>query len=202
MKHTCLLILLAGAVFLGGCDKQTRLNTEKIAVQQRTQSQQLAAIQSQMTSLAPMLDKMNDFYFEKSHDEAFFFHTNTLYLMLTVGQKIQAQLQAADTDRETEHALAYAYHTNQLRTMYLCTAELEETLTAQESRIVDRVNVESRHVALVLSADLSQQIKRLEPDQAEIVQRQEMVAELKQIKSDLELIKARLGITNRPAAQP
>lgn len=202
MKHKYLLLSLAGAVLLCGCDKQTKLNMEKMVLLQQNQSKQLAVIQAQLTSVAPMLDKVNGYYFEKSHDDAFFFHTNTLYLLLTVDRKIEAELQLADTERAAEHALAYDYHTNQLRTMYLCTAQLEETLAAQETRITDKVNAETRQRVAALSADLLQQIKLLAPDEVEIARRKEMAADVAQIKHDLELIKVRLGLTNPPATRP
>jgi hypothetical protein len=205
MNNKCFSLALAGAVLLCGCDKQTRLNTEKIAdlsqkmVQlQKNQATQLAVIQTQLTSLAPMLDKMNNYYFEKSHDDAFFFHTNTLYLLLTVDRKIESELQIADAERQTEHELAYSYHTNQLRTMYLCTAQLEETLANQESRVTDKVNAQTRQVG----TDLLKQIQLLVPDKAETDRRQAMAADVAQLKRDFEQIKLRLGITNPPAAQP
>ncbi|MDD5140867.1 MAG: hypothetical protein PHY43_11475 [Verrucomicrobiales bacterium] len=205
MKNKHLLLALAGAALFCGCDKQTRINTEKIAVLsqkmvvlQQNQANQLATIQTQLTSLAPMLDKMNNSYFEKSHEDAFFFHTNTLYLLLTVDRKIESELQVADTERQAEHALAYSYHTNQLRTMYLTTAQIEEDLTAQENRITDKVNAGTRQVG----ADLLNQIKLLAPDKAETARRMEMEADVAQIKRDLDQIKMRLGITNPPPAQP
>ena len=198
MKKIYLLLSLAGAVLLGGCDKQTKLNTEKLVVAQQNQSTQLVAIHSQLTALAPMLDQVNGYYFEKSHDDAFFFHTNTLYLLLTIGRKIDSELQIADTERQAEHVLAYAYHTNQLRALYLCTAQLEETLASQETRIEDKVNAETRR----MSADLLQQVKLLAPDEAEIARRKNLAAELAQIKSDLQEIKVRLGLTNPPAMRP
>jgi len=209
MKHKFFLLLIAGSAFLCGCDQQTKLNTEKIAVLsqklvllQQSQSQQLATIQSQLTSLAPMLDKMNSYYFEKSHDDAFFFHTNTLYLLLTVDRKIESELQTAATEREAEQAVAYSYHTNQLRTMYLCVAQLEETLAGQEGRITDKVNAETRRVVADVGADVLQQVKLLAPDEVESARRKEMAADVAQIKRSLDEIKMRLAITNPPAARP
>ena len=196
MKHKYLLLSLVGAALLCGCDKQTKLNMEKMVLIQQNQSKQLATIQAQLTAVAPMLDKVNGYYFEKSHDDAFFFHTNTLYLTLTVGRKIESRLQVAETDREAEHALAYSYHTNELRTMYLCTAQLEETLAAQESRMNDKVNAETKRLGDELLVKLSAL------DAAETVRQKEMAADVAQIKRDLEEIKLRLGITNLPAARP
>lgn len=204
MKNKCLLAFV-GAVLLCGCDKQTRLNTEKIellsrklVLLQQNQSAQLAVIQSQLASLAPTLDQKNSSYFEKSHEDAFFFHTNTLFLLLTVDRKIESELQAADTERQAEHALAYAYHTNELRTMYLCVAQLEETLASQESRIEEKVNAQTRQVG----EDLLKQIQLQAPDEIEIARRTEMAAAVAQLKRDLGQIKLRLGITNPSAAMP
>jgi hypothetical protein len=149
-----------------------------------------------------MLDKMNDFYFEKTHDEAFFFHTNTLYLLLTVDKKIEAHLQVADTERESESALAFYYHTNETDTMYFCTAQIQDALTGQEKRIVDNVNAATRRVGTNVSEVVLKQIKLSAPDAAETARRQQLAADVAQIKRDLEAIKARLGITNQPATGP
>jgi outer membrane murein-binding lipoprotein Lpp len=207
MNKTCLL--LAATVLLGGCDKQTKINSAKIEILsqkivqlEQTQSKQLAAIQSQLASLAPMLDKMNDFYFEKTHDEAFFFHTNTLYLLLTVDKKIESHLQLADTERESERELAFYYHTNETDTMYFCTAQIQDALTGQEKRIVDNVNAATRRVGTNVSEVVLKQIKLSAPDAAETARRQQLAADVAQIKRDLEAIKVRLGITNQPATGP
>jgi len=202
MKLNYLLLPLAGAVLLCGCGKQTRINTEKLIQLQQNQAVQIATLQTQLTSLAPMLVRMNSSYFEKSHEDAFFFHTNTLYLLLTVGQKIQSQLQVADSERQAEHALAYSYHTNELRTMYLTIAQIEDDLSNQESRITDKINAETRKVGLAVNDDLRKQMQLLVPDESEATQRQAMAADIAQLKRDLALIKLRLGITNPPAAHP
>lgn len=202
MKLKYLLLPLAAAVLLCGCGKQTRLNTEKLIALQQKQAAQIATLQTQLTTLAPMLERMNSSYFEKSHDDAFFFHTNTLYLLLTVGQKIQAQMQVADSERQAEHALTYSYHTNQLRTMYLAIAQIEEDLTAQENRITDKVNAETRKVGLAVNDDLRKQMQLLVPDESEATQRQQMAADIAQLKRDLQQIKALLSSTNLPAVRP
>lgn len=201
MMNKIFLLSLAGAVLLCGCDKQTKLNTEKLVQLQQKQSAQIAALQAQLNALAPMLDRMNSSYFEKSHDDAFFFHTNTLFLLLTVHRKIEADLQIADAERQAENLLAYSYHTNELRTMYLSVAQLEEDLAAQENRITDKINAETRKVGLALNDDLRKQIQLLAPDKAEPAQRQAMAADLAQLKRDFEQIKLRLS-TNPPPAQP
>ena len=209
MKHICLLLALAGTVILAGCDKQTRLNTEKISLLsqklvllQQNQAAQLATIQSQLSTLAPLLDKVNNYYFEKTHEDAIFFHTNTLYLLLTVDRKIESELQQAATERAAEHALAYEYHTNQIHTLYLCNALLEESLTAQETRMEDKLTAGTRQMIAALYTELLQQIKQLAPDPAELARRQAMAADLAQIKRDLTNIILRLGLTKPPTAQP
>jgi hypothetical protein len=209
MKQKYLLLSLAGAVLLCGCNKQTKINTAKIealtqrvAQLQQSQSQQLAAIQSQLASLAPMLDKMNSAYFEKNHEAEFFYHTNELYLLLTVDKKIEAHLETADLEREAEKSLAYYYHTNQTDTMYFCVAQIEDAMAGQESRVENNVNAETRKVGAALGDELLNAIKLSAPDEAEIARRKELAADVVQIKRDMETIKARLGITNAPAAQP
>jgi len=205
MKQTYLLLALTGAVLLCGCNKQAKLNGEKIeALSQRivqleqTQAGQLTAIQSQLTALTPALDKINGSYFEKSHEDAFFFHTNTLYLLLTVDRKIEAQLQEADTQRQGEHSLAYYYHTNETDTMYFCVAQIENAMEGMETRILEKVNTQTS----LMGDQLSGQIKLLAPDEAEMVRRKDMASDLAQIRRDLDQIMARLKITNSPAAQP
>ncbi len=205
MNKIFFLLPLAGAILLSGCDKQTKLNTAKIEslsqqmVQfQEEQSRQIAAIQSQLALLTPALDKINGSYFEKSHEDAFFFHTNTLFLILTVDRKIEAQLQAAETQRQAESLLALYYHTNQTDTMYFCAAQIQNAMEAQHARTVEKVNTETRRVG----DELAQQIKLVIPDAAEAAWRREQAADLAQFKRDLEVIKARLGITNTPAGVP
>jgi hypothetical protein len=209
MKQIFFFLLFICASFFCGCDKQTKINGDKIEVLsqkiillEQNQSKQMAALQSQMTSLAPMLDKINGSYFEKSHDDAFFFHTNTLFLLLTVDRKIEAQLKVADSEREAEHTLAYYYHTNQTDTLYFCVAQIENAMEGQEIRMVDKINAETRRVSAASNDELLKQIKLLSVDQSEIARRNELAAEVAQIKSDLEAIKTQLGITNPPAVRP
>lgn len=209
MQKTYLLLSLTSAAVLCGCGKQTKINGEKIELLsqkivqlEQNQSKQLAVIQSQLTSLAPMLDKMNNYYFEKNHDDAFFYHTNTLYLLLTVGQKIESQLQVADTERAAQNSLAYSYNTNQTAAMFLCTAQIEDAMTGQESRIENNVNAETRRETTALGDELVKQIKLSAPDAAETARLKEMEADVAQMQRDLDLIKARLGITNQAAIRP
>jgi putative cell wall-binding protein len=205
MKKMFLLFPLAGAVLLCGCNKQNKINGEKIELLsqkivqlEQIQAKQGAEIQSELKALAPTLDKMDSTYFEKTHEDAFFYHTNTLYLLLTVERKIESQLQVADTEREAENALAYYYHTNQTDTMYFCTAQIQTAMEAQEKRIEDNVNAETRQAGAALGEDLLKQFKL--SDDAQTVQDKEMAEAMAQIQRDLEQIKIRLGITNPPAS--
>lgn len=205
-----LLTVLTGTIILCGCNKQAKLNSQKIDILsqkivklEQDQDRQIEVLQSELIQLAPELNKMNSTYFEKNRDESLFFHTNTLYLLLTIGKQIETQLQTADTERETENALAYSYHTNQLGTMYLCTAQAEEAMNDQQKAIVDEVNAETRQVNANSTDALLNQIKAsAAPDPAEVARRKQMEAEMAQMQQDLEAIKARLGITNQPVAQP
>src|SRR5438105_65384 len=70
MRNKKLFLALTGAALLCGCDRQTRLNTEKIESLsqkmlqlQQTQAKQMAVFQTQLTQIAPMMDKMNSIYF-------------------------------------------------------------------------------------------------------------------------------------------
>jgi hypothetical protein len=197
--------VLIGAVLLCGCNQQTKLNTEKIealsqqmAGFEQSQLRQMASIQAQLTALTPALDKINNSYFEKSHEDAFFFHTNTLYLLLTVDRKIEAQLQVAETERQAESSLAFYYHTNQTDTMYFCVAQIENAMESQETRMLDKLNTQTR----LTGNEIMGQIQLLAPDETEIARRKAMESDLAQIKSELEQIMAHLKLTNAPAAQP
>ena len=199
------MLPLTGAVLLCGCDQQAKLNGEKIealsqqVIQlQQNQLREITALQTQLTALTPALDKINNSYFEKSHEDAFFFHTNTLYLLLTVDRKIEAQLQVAETERQADSSLAYYYHTNQTDTMYFCVAQIENALEAQGAQIADKVNTQTR----VTGDQVMGQIKLLVPDDAEIARRKELAAEVSELKQDLDEIKAQLKITSAPPAQP
>jgi hypothetical protein len=201
MKIKNLFPMLAAGLLLCGCNKQTKLNTEKIetltqnvAQFQQSQAKQLADLQAQLTALAPTLDKMNDFYFERSHDQAFFFHTNTLYLILNVDKNIESLLSVANTERAAENKLAYACYTNQMGTLYLCTAVLQEAVTNSESRIEENVNAETRRLTGTLSLELQKQIIQSATDPAGVARQKLIMADVADIKADLELIKAKLGL--------
>jgi len=170
---------------------------------QEAQARQMAVFQTQLTSLAPMLDKMNNFYFEKNHDDELFYHTNTLYLLLMVEKKIEAQLQIADTARAADSALAYSYHTNEMDMTYSSAAQIQDAMVTQEKRIEDNVNAMTSQSAASLSDELSKQIKLSAPDATEAARIKEMAADMAQIKSDLEALKVQLGrMTNLPAVRP
>jgi hypothetical protein len=201
MKNKRLLFCLVGTVLIGGCDKQTKINTQKIetlsqrlAEFQQNQAQQLTLIQAQLKSLAPTVDKINGTYFEKNHEDELFYHTNTLLLLLTVDRKIESQLQLADTERETDRNLAYYYHTNQTDTIYFSIAQIEDAMAAQESRIENNLNTQTKLASLTLSDALLKQIQL--SNEAEIARQKEIEAEVAQVQRDLDAIKSRLGITN------
>jgi len=210
MKKTCLLTLLTGAVLLCGCNKQTKINTAEIEVLsqkmvqlQQNQAKQMATIQSQLASLAPTLDKINNFYFEKTHEDALFYHTNQLFLLLTVANKIESELQVANAEREADSSLVYSYHTNEMDLMYSYAAQFQDAMAGQEGRIEDKVNTETRRVGTNLSDTLLKQIKLSAPDAAETARQREMEADVAQIKRDLDQIRAQLDqMTNRAAARP
>jgi hypothetical protein len=209
MHKKIYLVSLAGAALLCGCDKQTQVNTEniqalsqKIIQLQQVQAKQIAAIEQQLATLPPVLDKINDGYYNRSHADAFFYHTNTLYLLLSLDKKIAGQFQIADTERESENALAYYYHTNQTDTMFFCVGQIEDAMAGQETRIENVVNTETRRVGSTMRDELMAQIKASSPDKAEIARRLAMEAEVAQIQRDLDAIKARLEMTNQPAARP
>jgi hypothetical protein len=163
----------------------------------------MAAIQSQLASLAPMLDKINNFYFEKARDDALSYHTNTLYLLLAVDKNIESELQVADTERQTESSLAYSYHTNETDLLNFYAAQIQDAMITQESRIEDKVNAETRRVGADLGSELLKQIKLTAPDEAETARRRQLEADVVQIKRDLVQIKAQLTqMTNPPAARP
>jgi hypothetical protein len=210
MQRTFFILSLFGATFLCGCDRETKLNTEKIEILsqrmvqlQESQAKQMAVFQTQLTSLAPMLDKMNNFYFEKTHDDALFYHTNTLFLLLTIEKKIESQLQIADTVREADSALAYSYHTNEMDMLHTYTAQIQDALAAEEKRIEDNVNAETARTDANLNDGLMKQIKLSAPDATVAVQLKEMTANLAQIKLELEALQTQLRqMTNPPVARP
>lgn len=206
MPKFYLLLSLCGAILLCGCDKQAKINNQKIDLLtkqiiqlEQAQSKQAALLQSQLISLAPQLDKMNSSYFEKNRDDALFFHTNTLYLLLTIGQQIEAQLQTADAERTAQNQKAYAYYTNQVAATYLGTTQIQQALNEQQNRIQENINAETRRVSLALSDVLLKQIKlSTTPDVSEANWRSKMESVVAQIQSDLGSIKAMLANTNTP----
>ena len=195
---------LVGVLLLVGCDKQAKINSqkidilsEKIAHQEQIQSGQMKLLQAQMALLAPQLDKETSAYFEKNHDYALFFHTNTLFLLLTIGKQIEAQLSAADAARTAHDSQTYNFHTNELGTLYLCAAQIEEALNGQQNRMAEGINAETRRVSEVLSNALLEQIKlSATPDAAEMARRGKLEAIVVQMQRELEVIKVRLAGTN------
>ena len=206
MLNKNLMLLLAGVALICGCDKQTKINTakidalsEKVVVIQQVQSKQLADIQTQLTALGPAMDKINGTYFEKNHEDAIFFHTNTLYLLLLVERKIEAELMTAATERHAEHDLAYAYHTNELAATSLVAAQINDALASLEGRLQTNINVGTRQVVAAFADELVEQIKASAPDAAEVARQKQLAADIAQLKSDLAQIRMQLGITNPPS---
>jgi hypothetical protein len=210
MKNACFLVSLAGAVLLCGCGKQTKINTEEIkllsqqmVLLQQTQARQMAEIQSQLVSLAPMLDKINNFYFEKARDDALSYHTNTLYLLLAVDKNIESELQVADAERQSDSSLIYSYHTNEMDLLNFYAVQIQDAMITQESRIEDRVNDQTRQAVADVRDELMKQIKLSAPDEAATARLKQMEADVAQIKLDLDQIKSQLAaMTNPPPARP
>jgi hypothetical protein len=211
MQKTFVLLALAGAALLCGCGKQqTKINTEEIKILsqqmvqlQQSQAKQMAAIQSQLTSLTPMLDKISNFYFEKARESELSYHTNTLYLLLAVDKNIEMELQVAATEREADSSLAYSYHTNAVELMHYYTAQIQDAMITHEGRIEEKVNAETRRMGADVSNELLKQIKLTEPNEAEMARRKQLDADVAQIQRDLVQIKAQLAqMTNQPPVRP
>ena len=208
LKLQLLILCLASGLVLCGCDKQAKINSQKIDVLsekmvhlEQIHAKQFAILQAQMAMLAPQLDKEASAYFEKNHDYALFFHTNTLFLLITIGKKIEAQLQAAESVQADQNFLAYKYHTNQISTTYLGAAQIEEEMTALAKRLEQKINAETWQSSAALSNALMNQIViSAMPSAPEVAWKQQMESQLIQIKRDLEAIKTRLANTNEPAA--
>jgi hypothetical protein len=196
------MLIVAG--FLCGCNKQARINSQKIdALSQRitqleqNQAKQMQILQAELNELAPELNKANSAYFEKDQDAALFFHTNTLYLLLTIGKQIESQLQLAASEREAQNGMDYAYHTNELGALYICTAQLSQALVDQQKAIVDSVNAETRNaIASSQDAVIAQIKASTAPDPSAAVWRQNMQAELAQLEGKVNAINARLQTNN------
>jgi hypothetical protein len=210
MKTANYFIPLTAALLLCGCNKQAKINSEKIQILsqniiqfEQNQNRQMQLLQSELTSLAPMLDKMDSAYFEKNRDDALFFHTNTLYLLLTLGQQIESQLQAADATRNVDSALARAAHTNEMDAIRSGTAQIQNTMSTQAGRMENTVNEETRRVAAALGDEIVQQIKSSAPDADEIARQKQMAADISQMKQEIDQIKAQLGhIASEPLPRP
>jgi len=205
-KNGFFLSLLVAAVCLCGCNKQAKINSQKIdELSQRitrleqNQAKQMQILQAELTELAPELNKMNSSYFAKDQDAALFFHTNTLYLLLTIGKQIETQLQLADSEREAQNSLEYTYHTNELGALYICTAQLNQSLIEEQKVMVDSVNAETRDLTAESQATILQSIKTsTTPDPALLPWRQSVQADLARLEQKLDLINARLASTNLP----
>jgi hypothetical protein len=199
-----LFLLLIVAGFLCGCNKQAKINSQKIdtlsqriAQLEQNQARQMQILQIELNELAPELNKANSAYFEKDQDAALFFHTNTLFLLLTIGKQIESQLQLASSEREAQNGMDYAYHTNELGALYICTAQLSQALVDQQKAIVDSVNAETRNaIASSQDAVIAQIKASAVPDPAAAVWRQNMQAQLAQLEGKVNAINTRLQTNN------
>lgn len=209
MRKIQLLAALAAAALLCGCDKQVKLNTEKIDVLtqkmfvvQQNQSKQLADIQTQLTSLTMRMDKTEAEYFLQSQDKALFYHTNALYFLLTIDKKIQSQFQLAESARDSASTRAFFYHTNTLDTLYFCTSQLADAMTAQEKRIEDSIKDETARLAKTLGDELANQKNSAAANKADTLKQMEaMQTKLGQIQRDLDQLKAQMAKLGQPSAQ-
>jgi hypothetical protein len=170
---------------------------------QQAQSKQLADLQAQLAVLASRMDKTAADYYVQSQDKALFYHTNTLYFLLTIDKKIQSELQLAEAARASDSSRAFFYHTNTLDTIYFCTSQIADALTAQEKRLQDSVKTETAQWGKTLGDELASRKKVAAEDHDEMMkQLAALQTKLAQIQSDLNQLKAQIGGANRPASQP
>lgn len=200
----CLLLAMTAA--LCGCNKQVQVNTEKIDVLtrkmfavQQDQSKQLAEIQAQLAALAARQNKTAADYFASNQERALFYHTNTLYFLLTVDKKIQAEFQLAQAAGNTAGDRAFFYHTNELDTLYFCTTQIANALAAQEKRLTDSLKTETGQ----LDAAMASQKNAATADHAETLKRiQAIEASLAQVQTALGQLQVQLGKLSAPATPP
>lgn len=210
MRVFRILFLAAVAAIFSGCEKQAKLNNEKLdqlaarlAQQEMVQSNKMLLIQAQLALLAPQLDKEASEYFEKNRDAALFFHTNTLYLLLNIDKHIETQLEKAELERAGISNAMFSYHTNQISTTLYGVAQVEETTQDQLNKLEERLNAEAARLSHTTSNALMQEIIRpAELTTNEIAWRKEMQDTLAAIRRELESLKARLPAppTNLPIA--
>ena len=232
MQKCRLSFALALVALLCGCNKQTEVNTRKIDVLtqkmfilQQAQSKQLSIIQSQLASLPALQDKTDRRYYQALADKALFYHTNDLYFMLLMDQRIQSQFQTVTKDRKESDALAYYYHTNQTDAVYYCAGQIAKAVNTQEknlaaslAKLQTQIAANTRQLEAQMAAattatrnqmsdqvsnQLSRQLKPLAPQITVVAaqtrklaaKQQELEARLTQIQRDLAFIKARLQAT-------
>ncbi len=204
MQKAWIFLALAGLVVVCVGYQQTRTNTkkiealsQKIVLLQQSQATQLQTVQSQLTSIAPMLTQTNSYYFAKSYEKALFFHTNTLYLLLTIGEKIDDQLEILDKERQAEAAVLDRRHSYLTNEIIFSTAEIKNEMAGLEQRIQEAINLETKQIGTSLGDLNGAQTKASAMAKDTIAQQVKMEAALTQIQRDLNLLKARLGFTNQ-----
>jgi Tfp pilus assembly protein PilE len=202
------LFLIGGALGFCGCEKQAKINSDKLdsladrlARQEQVQSNKMLLLQAQLALLGPQLDRETSTYFEKNHDAALFFHTNTLFLLLTIDKHIESQLQSAQAQLLEQSEAGFKYHTNQLGTMLQSAAHIEETMQSQLNQLEEKINAESARLHAATSNALMLELPRpTEPTTNEVAWQKQIQAELAGLKHELEAIKTRLVTTNLPVA--
>ena len=203
MQKAWISLALAALVVVCVCYQQTRTNTkkiealsQKIVFLQQSQATALQTIQMQLTSIAPMLSQTNSYYFTKSYEKALFFHTNTLYLLLNIGEKIDEQLDVLGKERQAEDAVLGQYHIDLTNEVILSMAEIKSEMVGLEQRIQGAINLETKQVGSSLGDLLAAQTKSSAMAKDANAQQIKMEAAMTQIQHDLNLLKTRLGFTN------
>jgi hypothetical protein len=209
MMHWTRQIFLTGSVaWFCGCEKQAKINgdkldqlTDRFAREEQMQSNKMLLLQGQLALLGPQLDKEAGDYFAKNHEAALFFHTNTLFLLLTIDQHIEAQLQTTETELAAQARTLYHDHTNELGTLLLSAAHIEETVQGQLNQLEEKINAESARVNSATSNALMQELKLTPaPTADELAWRKQISDELANLRRELEAIKTRFNpaATNLP----
>jgi hypothetical protein len=202
------IFLIGSVAWFCGCEKQSKINGDKLdsladrlAREEQVSSNKMLFLQGQLALLGPQLDKEAGDYFAKNHEAALFFHTNTLFLLVTIDKHIESQLQATETELAAQARTLYRDHTNELGTLLLSVAHIEETVQGQLNQLEEKINAESARLHAATSNALMQEIKLPPATTAdELAWRKQIQGELASLRHELETIKARFNpaTTNLP----
>ena len=97
----------------------------------------------------------------------------------------------------------YSFHTNEMDLLNFYAVQNQDAMTTQESRIVDKVNAQTRQAVSDVRDELLKQIKLFAPDEAATARMKKIESDVAQIRLDLDQIKLQLAqMTNQPAARP